>query len=490
VFFILSKLFSNAEAMGHGILLGWWLMLVGLGLSPQAQARDAQSPIPAEALPAEPIPAAPLPESPQPSAPASSQADTPPSPPAPLQPAAPWLTLQQLFDLPDWIQLGVQLQAEPMANPYGGSRQTTNWMQQVVGSLSIGTGLAKDQSKWSEWDHWHVDASINLYNGDPTYASQIGAALPLQQVALPLGLWLTQAQISRSSGDGWFGFKGGILSIIPDFIYSPIYDYYIHSTLNDTLNISINDLPVNPLAAVGGVVEIKPSKDLSLRYGLFDLATTRPIAKIFGVNPQITVGGTGLVQLMQLSYSPDWLGPAPGTALPVCINGNRYTRRTASCQTPGAIQSQLPSGVLQLGGYSTSYSEDGSGLNGTLSFNSGLPLGLDHRFWIGSNYSFNTNVDPTPVFVSAGFVSQGLIPSRPFDVFMVGLGKTGFLPSVSASPPNSPSQSYEGVVEVGYQVQLNPTLNLQPSVQWIINPGATGNIPGVFATTIQLTLNL
>ena len=450
--------------MRHRLLPGWWLFLLGLCLPLQAHASDG------------PIP---LPESPQPTAQA-----IPPEPPAPLQPAAPWLSLQQLFDLPDWIQLGVQLQAEPMANPYGGSKQTNSWMQQVVGSLSMGTGLAKDQSKWSEWDHWHVDASLNLYNGDPSYAGQIGAALPLQQVALPLGLWLTQAQISRSSGDGWFGFKGGILSIIPDFIYSPIYDYYIHSTLNDTLNISINDLPVNPLAAVGGVVELKPSPDLSLRYGLFDLATTRPIAKIFGVNPQITVGGTGLVQLLQLSYSPDWLGPAPGSALAVCINGNRYSRRSAVCQTPGAIQSQLPAGVLQLGGYSTSYSEDGSGVNGTLSFNSGLPLGLDHRFWIGSNYSFNTNVDTTPVFVSAGFVSQGIISSRPFDVFMVGLGKTGFLPSLS------PAKTYEGVVEVGYQIQLNPTLNLQPSLQWIINPGAMGRTPGIFATTVQLTLNL
>jgi porin len=46
------------------------------------------------------------------------------------------------------------------------------------------------------------------------------------------------------------------------------------------------------------------------------------------------------------------------------------------------------------------------------------------------------------------------------------------------------------VVEVGYQIQLNPTLNLQPSLQWIINPGAMGRTPGIFATTVQLTLNL
>ncbi|MFZ4803265.1 MAG: carbohydrate porin [Synechococcus lacustris] len=447
--------------MRHGLLLIFLLTFPGLGLPLQVRASEAPSQ----------LPTTPPAESP------------PPSPPAPLEPAAPWLSLQQLLDLPDWVQFGVQLQAEPMANPSGGTQQTNNWVQQIVGSLSLGSGLAKEQAQWSEWDHWHVDASLNLYSGNPFYFDQIGAAMPLQQVAHANGLWLTQAQISRSSGDGWFGFKGGILSITPDFIYAPVYDYYIHSTINNSLNISLNDLPVNPLAAAGGVLEIKPSPELSLRYGLFDLASTRPMAQIFGVNPQITVGGTGLVQLLQLSYSPDWLAPAPGSALPVCVHGSRLSRLGSGCQQPGSIKSQLPGGLLQLGGYSTAYSSDGEGINGSLNFVTGLPLGLDHRFWIGGNYSFDTANDPTPVFVSAGFLSQGLIPSRPFDVFMIGLGRTGFNSDISPS-------TYEGVLELGYQVQLNPTLNLQPAVQWIFNPGGTGRIPGIFATTLQLTLNL
>ncbi|OUE48593.1 MAG: hypothetical protein BTM33_07650 [Synechococcus sp. Lanier] len=367
--------------------------------------------------------------------------------------------MQNNLNLPDWFQFSLQSQAEPMLNPSGGTKQTNNWIQQTVASISVGTGLAKDPSNWQEIDHWHVDASVNFYNGNPNFNSEIGAAIPLQQVAHENGFWLTQAQLNRSIGNGWFGIKAGILSLNPDFIYTPIYDYYIHSSLNNTLNISISDLPVNPLAAIGGVLELKPAQDISMRYGLFDLASTKPIAKVFGVNPQANVGGEGVAQFLQINYSPQWLAP----------------NKTGS---------MLPDGLLQIGGYTTNNGVDGSGINASLSFSTGLSLGLDHRFWIGSNYSFNSLNDSTPTFVSAGLLSQGLIASRPFDVFILGVGKTGFNQLLA------PNQNYEGVIELGYQFQLNPTLNLQPTVQWIINPGGAGNTAGIFATTLQITLNL
>jgi porin len=376
-----------------------------------------------------------------------------------LEQAAPWFSLQNNLDLPDWIQFSLQTQAEPMLNPSGGTKQTRNWMQQTVGSIAIGSGLKKATKVWSEIDHWRIDTSVNYYNGNPNLNAEIGAYIPLQQVAHESGFWLTQATLSRSSGDGLVGIKGGILSINPDFIYSPIYDYYIHSSLNNTLNLSINDMPVNPLAAIGGVVELKPGNNLSMRYGLFDLDSTRPIATALGVNQPSNIVGFGLVQLLQVSYSPQWLAPAK----------------------PG---SQLPSGGLQLGGYSTNNGIDGSAINGSLNFSTGLTLGLDHRFWIGSNYSFNSINNTTPTFISAGFLSQGILASRPFDVLILGFGKSGF------SPTSAPGQSYEGVIELGYQLQLNPTLNLQPTVQWILNPGGAGNTTGIFATTLQITLNL
>lgn len=376
-----------------------------------------------------------------------------------LEQAAPWFSLQNNLDLPDWIQFSLQTQAEPMLNPSGGKKQTRNWMQQTVGSIAIGSGLKKATKVWSEIDHWRLDTSVNYYNGNPNFNSEIGAYIPLQQVAHESGFWLTQATLSRSSGDGLVGIKGGILSINPDFIYSPIYDYYIHSSLNNTLNISISDMPINPLAAIGGVVELKPGRDLSMRYGLFDLESTRPIATALGVNQPSNIVGFGLVQLLQVSYSPQWLAPAK----------------------PG---SQLPSGGLQLGGYSTNNGIDGSGINGSLNFSTGLALGLDHRFWIGSNYSFNSSNNTTPTFISAGFLSQGILTSRPFDVLILGFGRSGFSPTIAAG------QSYEGVIELGYQFQLNPTLNLQPTVQWILNPGGAGNTTGIFATTLQITLNL
>ena len=84
---------------------------------------------------------------------------------APLEQAAPWFSLQNNLDLPDWIQFSLQTQAEPMLNPSGGTKQTRNWIQQTVGSIAIGSGLKKETKLWSGIDHWRLDTSVNFYNG-------------------------------------------------------------------------------------------------------------------------------------------------------------------------------------------------------------------------------------------------------------------------------------------------------------------------------------
>ncbi len=47
--------------------------------------------------------------------------------------------------------------------------------------------------------------------------------------------------------------------------------------------------------------------------------------------------------------------------------------------------------------------------------------------------------------------------------------------SVSAQGGGSPD--YELVFEAGYRVQLNKWAYIQPDVQWVIQPGGTGDIP-------------
>jgi porin len=145
------------------------------------------------------------------------------------------------------------------------------------------------------------------------------------------------------------------------------------------------------------------------------------------------------------------------------------------------VQNQLPAGSINLGGFITS--ENGDGVYGTVTWRSGLPLGLDDRLWVGGSYTPDSAQVIATSFIAGGVVIQGPLPGRPLDVALLGIGRGGLSNQLSTSP-------YEGMLELGYKIQLNESLNLQPTLQWIFNPsGASEPVPGILAAGMQIELN-
>jgi porin len=88
--------------------------------------------------------------------------------------------------------------------------------------------------------------------------------------------------------------------------------------------------------------------------------------------------------------------------------------------------------------------------------------------------------------VAGGLVVQGPIPSRPFDLLVLAAGRADLQPG----PSPAWSSSYEGMLELGYQLRLNGNLALQPTLQWIANPSAGSQpLPGILAVSLQLSAN-
>jgi porin len=73
-------------------------------------------------------------------------------------------------------------------------------------------------------------------------------------------------------------------------------------------------------------------------------------------------------------------------------------------------------------------------------------------------------------FWSLGFQYQGLIDGRDDDVLGVGFAQGAF----SDKAPATYLDDHESVLEVYYNAQVTPWLNITPSVQYITNPGGTG----------------
>jgi porin len=84
--------------------------------------------------------------------------------------------------------------------------------------------------------------------------------------------------------------------------------------------------------------------------------------------------------------------------------------------------------------------------------------------------------NPEPFYFHTGLVYKGLIPTRDDDRFGVGFayGNYSYYKQLSDERRGRPIQTYEGVVEFSYRIQVNKWAYVQPDLQYIIRPGGTG----------------
>lgn len=398
----------------------------------------------------------------------------------PLAPAADWPTLGSLLKLPDWVQLGLNIQSDLLGNPGGGTSRKGNWIQQTTLDALFSRGFGKPLGQWQEADHWSAHLQLTQFSGTSDYGTSIGTAFPITATDHPIGLWLTEASVERHAGNGTVAIKAGLFSLNPGFVDAPVLNAYVNSEFNNTLNLNVLGLPINPFIAPGLQLHWRPgaagqgeSQDLGpygeWRYGAFFLNPQVKLASLFGVNPnQTSIKGS----LQALQWSFDRLPGSQALQPPIRRDGQLVAR-------------VLPKPLLQLGaGYLQDQTDNINypGLFGTLTFAAPTPLGLDNRFWIGVSDGMNSSTNPDPVFVSGGWMSQGVIPGRPLDVLALGVGRSNFNAKTSAE------LTPESVLELNYSAAINSSLTLQPFLNWILNPGGGRNIGNVLALGLQVQL--
>ncbi len=102
-----------------------------------------------------------------------------------------------------------------------------------------------------------------------------------------------------------------------------------------------------------------------------------------------------------------------------------------------------------------------------------------------------------PYFFTAGVASRGIFESRPIDVAGFGIVYGSFSSDLSDAQqreqqldPTVGVQDYETVLEWTYRFNLRKgALFIQPDIQYVINPGGTGQINDALVLGCQIGFN-
>ena len=115
-----------------------------------------------------------------------------------------------------------------------------------------------------------------------------------------------------------------------------------------------------------------------------------------------------------------------------------------------------------------------------------LPIGHGTSLWASAVLGSNQEINQVPFAIMAGSISQGVIPSRPFDQLVLAFSRS----SLSAnSNYNGSSQIYSAMAELDYVIKLNQRFALEPGIQFIFNPSGNSDYANIIAPTLQLTLS-
>lgn len=108
----------------------------------------------------------------------------------------------------------------------------------------------------------------------------------------------------------------------------------------------------------------------------------------------------------------------------------------------------------------------------------------------------NPEIQQLPLFITAGVSARGMFDSRPRDALSLGVASGYFSKELRRTQQNGQlpgppgGQDYETVIELTYRFDLRKgALFIQPDLQYIIQPGGTGQVKNALVLGSQFGIN-
>jgi porin len=375
-----------------------------------------------------------------------------------------------------------------LGNPTGGRRQA------LRESDELALGLTADLDRLGGWAGARFYLSFSLRSGTSLSDKDIGNVFNVAQVCCGHTYRLVNVALEQSLFDDRVSLRGGRIAAGDEFLASPLYDNFVQTAFNgNPMGILFNvPISVDPVATWGVRARVRPISQLSLMAGVYNGDPTLGANDKHGVDwtmrgPLFAIGEVG-VHLNQ--------GPLAG-GLP----GNY---KVGGYYLAGKVPDQhrdVNGGSIALSGLSPQMHSGNGGFYVLLDQMVYRDGGADSRRGLTPFLSLvvapDSSVNTMPFFANGGLVYRGLFASRPHDLAAFGAAYGAFSSQLARSQRDARSagsgsgiQKYEVALELSYIVQATRWLQVQPDLQYIVNPGGTGKIPNALVLGFQLALTL
>ncbi len=389
---------------------------------------------------------------------------------------------------------------------------TNNIAGNVTGGMSrgftytdnVGFGVMMNFEKLIGWQGATLTVSGLNRAGTSLSEQYIGNQFTVQQVYGGQTAMYYALAFEQKLFDDKVAIKLGRFATGDDFASSPFYWLY----MNNGIDGNPQALPVNtqfsayPWAVWAARLRVEPTEETNAMVGVYQVSRRVFDRGYQGVDWSIR-DDDGVLLISQVGWTPEFFKrpvPASDVAADKPVDGKAVADgKSKSIAAPDDMKGYP--GHYWFGAYYSpwTFSQFGTDENTTDSYGfywhmdqmifqetPGSEQGLS--LWSAFVLSPQQNIAKLPFQANAGLAYRGLIPSRDADEtvfgFVYGKFSRNYARSVDLAGGGYPA--YEIVLELGHRVQLSKFLYAQPNVQWVINPGGTGNIPNALVLGAQV----
>jgi porin len=354
--------------------------------------------------------------------------------------------------------------ADVLGNPVGGRRQGIAYAGQLNADLTF------DLGKLAGLDGLTFNLSGNWASGTNLSSDDIGNFFVVAQSFAGDRVRLYTLYLDQSLFEGRLDIKLGRFAPGDDFLSWPQYTFFVNIALNPAIfatQINVPGFTAAPIGSLGARVRAKPVDSFTATVGMFYSDPARDLANTAGIDFGLDVTGTGYLTMVELAYLHNHGEGDGGKSGTYRLGGYYDSNRFPTFRDPE---------VLRRGNWGIYVLAD------QIVYRDSNP-GSQRVLGVGGSLVFAPlqSINTIPLFVSGAVVYRGLLRSRPRDI-------TAFAAYVGAFSRDLPGQNVETVLELTHTVRLTPWLNVQPDIQYVINPSGRSSTKNALVIGAQIAI--